>query len=43
MSGIAYLGRTSTSTLDDAFSGKVDAAFSSTKSDNGSKDGAELP
>ncbi|KAH7092258.1 hypothetical protein FB567DRAFT_234786 [Paraphoma chrysanthemicola] len=36
-------GRTSTSTLDDAFSGKADAASSSEDSDDGSEDGGELP
>ncbi|KAH3975562.1 hypothetical protein HBI25_092220 [Parastagonospora nodorum] len=36
-------GRTSTSTLDDAFSGKADAASSSEDSDDGSDDGGELP
>ncbi|EMD60502.1 hypothetical protein COCSADRAFT_174784 [Bipolaris sorokiniana ND90Pr] len=36
-------GRTSTSTLDDAFSGKADAASSSDESADGSEDEAELP
>ncbi|KAF1918439.1 hypothetical protein BDU57DRAFT_199088 [Ampelomyces quisqualis] len=36
-------GRTSTSTLDDAFSGKADAASSSEESDDGSEDAGELP
>lgn len=36
-------GRTSTSTLDDAFSGKADAASSSDDSDEGSDDENELP
>lgn len=36
-------GRTSTSTLDDAFSGKADAASSSEDSDDGTNDGGELP
>ncbi|KAH8722708.1 hypothetical protein GQ44DRAFT_729344 [Phaeosphaeriaceae sp. PMI808] len=36
-------GRTSTSTLDDAFSGKADAASSSDESENGSDDGNGLP
>lgn len=36
-------GRTSTSTLDDALSGKADAASSSEDSDDGSEDGGELP
>jgi hypothetical protein len=36
-------GRTSTSTLDDAFSGKADAASSSDDSDDGSEDAGELP
>jgi hypothetical protein len=36
-------GRTSTSTLDDAFSGKADAASSSEDSDDASEDGGELP
>jgi hypothetical protein len=36
-------GRTSTSTLDDTFSGKADAASSSDESDDGSEDGGELP
>ncbi|KAL5119870.1 hypothetical protein ACEQ8H_002231 [Pleosporales sp. CAS-2024a] len=36
-------GRTSTSTLDDAFSGKADAPSSSEDSDDGSDDGGELP
>ena len=36
-------GRTSTSTLDDTFSGKADAASSSDESDDGSQNGSELP
>ena len=36
-------GRTSTSTLDDAFSGKADAASSSDESGDGSEDESELP
>lgn len=36
-------GRTSTSTLDDTFSGKADAASSSDESDDGSHNGSELP
>ncbi|KAF1849298.1 uncharacterized protein K460DRAFT_277566 [Cucurbitaria berberidis CBS 394.84] len=36
-------GRTSTSTLDDAFSGKADAASSSDESDEGSEDESGLP
>lgn len=36
-------GRTSTSTLDDAFSGKADAASSSDESDDGSEVAGELP
>ncbi|CAO2651998.1 Nn.00g002810.m01.CDS01 [Neocucurbitaria sp. VM-36] len=36
-------GRTSTSTLDDALSGKADAASSSGESDEGSEDERELP
>jgi hypothetical protein len=36
-------GRTSTSTLDDAFSGKADAASSSDDSADGSEDESELP
>ncbi|KAF1927721.1 uncharacterized protein M421DRAFT_93099 [Didymella exigua CBS 183.55] len=36
-------GRTSTSTLDDTFSGQADAASSSDESDDGSQNGSELP
>jgi hypothetical protein len=36
-------GRTSTSTLDDAFSGKADAASSDEESEDGSEGGGELP
>jgi len=42
-SNFSVHGRTSTSTLDDAFSGKADAASSSEESDDGSEDGGELP
>jgi hypothetical protein len=42
-SNFSAQGRTSTSTLDDAFSGKADAASSSDESDDGSEDCAELP
>lgn len=43
VSNFSVHGRTSTSTLDDAFSGKADAASSSEDSDDGSDDGGELP
>jgi len=42
-SNFSVHGRTSTSTLDDAFSGKADAASSSEESDDGSEDGGALP
>jgi hypothetical protein len=42
-SNFSVHGRTSTSTLDDAFSGKADAASSSEESDDGSDDAGELP
>ena len=42
-SNFSAQGRTSTSTLDDALSGKADAASSSGESDEGSEDESELP